>query len=176
MLTCFEIISKFFFLLLIIGKNQHISLRWSLKANQKYYSNGRKHPLPPIYWGGEFAQFFFYDIDERRRYTKKVHPLKAWIGPSMVKRRRRGGFYELGRSWRCLWMRVLNSWRLWETGKTVAGSEFQSLEVIGKKELAKALVRFLSNLTAKGGWALENRVFLVKGAFCVKPSRAEEVK
>ena len=32
----------------------------------------------------------------------------------------------------------------------MAGSEFQSLEVIGIKELAKALVRFLSNLTAKG--------------------------
>ena len=32
--------------------------------------------------------------------------------------------------------------------KTVAGSV--SLEVIGIKELAKALVRFLSNLTAKG--------------------------
>ena len=31
----------------------------------------------------------------------------------------------------------------------MAGSEFQSLEVIGIKELAKALVRFLSNLTAK---------------------------
>ena len=28
--------------------------------------------------------------------------------------------------------------------------EFQSLEVIEIKELAKALVRFLSNLTAKG--------------------------
>ena len=49
-------------------------------------------------------------------------------------------------------------------GKTVAGSEFQSLEVIGIKELANALVRFLSNLTAKGCWAFENRVFLVKGA------------
>ena len=35
-------------------------------------------------------------------------------------------------------------------GTTVAGSEFQYLEVIGIKELAKALVRFLSNLTAKG--------------------------
>ena len=35
-------------------------------------------------------------------------------------------------------------------GKTVAGSEFQSLEVIGIKELGKALVRILSNLTAKG--------------------------
>ena len=35
-------------------------------------------------------------------------------------------------------------------GKTVAGSEFQSLEVIGIKELVKALVRFLSNLTSKG--------------------------
>ena len=33
---------------------------------------------------------------------------------------------------------------------TVAGSEFQSLEVIGIKELAKALVLFLFNLTAKG--------------------------
>ena len=33
--------------------------------------------------------FFFYDIDERRRYTKKVHPLKAWVGPSTVKRGRR---------------------------------------------------------------------------------------
>ena len=42
-------------------------------------------------------------------------------------------------------MRVLNT----ETRKTVAGSEFQSLEVIGIKELAKALVRFLSNSTAK---------------------------
>ena len=29
------------------------------------------------------------------------------------------------------------------------GCEFQSLEVIGIKELEKALVRFLSNLTAK---------------------------
>ena len=34
-------------------------------------------------------------------------------------------------------------------GKTVAGSE--SLEVIRIKELAKVLVRFLSNLTANGG-------------------------
>ena len=34
--------------------------------------------------------------------------------------------------------------------KMVAGSEFQSLEVIWIKELAKALVRFLSNVTAKG--------------------------
>ena len=34
--------------------------------------------------------------------------------------------------------------------KTVAGSEFQSLEVKGIKELAEALVRFLFNLTAKG--------------------------
>ena len=34
--------------------------------------------------------------------------------------------------------------------KSRAGSEFQSLEVIGIKELAKALVRFLSNWTAKG--------------------------
>ena len=33
----------------------------------------------------------------------------------------------------------------------MAVSEFQSLEVIGIKETAKALVRFLSNLTAKGG-------------------------
>ena len=24
----------------------------------------------------------------RRRYTGKVHPLKAWVGPSIVKRRR----------------------------------------------------------------------------------------
>ena len=30
------------------------------------------------------------------------------------------------------------------------GWEFQSLEAIGIKELTKALVRFLSNLTAKG--------------------------
>ena len=46
----------------------------------------------------------------------------------------------------------------------MAGSEFQSLEVIGTKELAKVLVRFLSNLTAKGCRAFENRVFLVKTA------------
>ena len=32
----------------------------------------------------------------------------------------------------------------------MAGSEFQSLEVIGIKELAKAHVRFFSNLTVKG--------------------------
>ena len=36
--------------------------------------------------------FFFYDIDERRRYTEKVHPLKALVGPSIVKRGRRGDF------------------------------------------------------------------------------------
>ena len=35
-------------------------------------------------------------------------------------------------------------------GKTAAGSEFHSLEDIGIKELAKALIRFLSNLTVKG--------------------------
>ena len=55
--------------------------------------------------------FFFHEIDARRRYTGKVHLLKARIGPSIVKRRR-GEFYGLGSSWRCLWMRVLNSWRL----------------------------------------------------------------
>ena len=32
------------------------------------------------------------DIDERRRYTKKMHPLKAWVGLSIVKRGRREGF------------------------------------------------------------------------------------
>ena len=46
----------------------------------------------------------------------------------------------------------------------MAGSEFQSLEVIGIKELAEALVRFLSNFTAMGCRAFENRVFLVKRA------------
>ena len=34
---------------------------------------------------------FFY-IDERRRYTKKVHALKAWVDPSIVKRGRRENF------------------------------------------------------------------------------------
>ena len=38
--------------------------------------------------------FFFNEIDVRRRYTGKVHPLKAWIGPSIVKRRRE--FYGVG--------------------------------------------------------------------------------
>ena len=37
--------------------------------------------------------FFFYDIDERRRYTKKVHPRKALVGPSIVKRRIRGDLW-----------------------------------------------------------------------------------
>ena len=37
--------------------------------------------------------FFFYNIDERRRYTKKVHPLKALVGPSIVKRRIRGDLW-----------------------------------------------------------------------------------
>ena len=46
----------------------------------------------------------------------------------------------------------------------MAGSEFQSLEVIGIKELAKTLVRYLSILTAKGCCAFQNRVFLVKRA------------
>ena len=46
----------------------------------------------------------------------------------------------------------------------MTGSEFQSLEVIGIKELAKALVRFLSNFTAKGCWAFKNPVILVKRA------------
>ena len=39
------------------------------------------------------------------------------------------------------------------------GWEFQSLEVIGIKELAKALVRFLSNLTAKGCWRSKTTCF-----------------
>ena len=38
-----------------------------------------------------FFLFFFYDIDVRRRYTGEVHPPKAWVGPSIVKRRRRRG-------------------------------------------------------------------------------------
>ena len=44
----------------------------------------------------------------------------------------------------------------------MAGSEFQSLEVIGIKELAKALVRFLSD--TKGVLGVRNRVFLIKRA------------
>ena len=36
--------------------------------------------------GSEIAFIFlFNDIDVRRRDTRKVHPLKAWIGPSIVK-------------------------------------------------------------------------------------------
>ena len=31
----------------------------------------------------------------RRRYTGKVHPIKAWIGPSIVKRRRLRRFSDL---------------------------------------------------------------------------------
>ena len=34
-----------------------------------------------------FFFFFLNDIDVRKRYTGKVHPLK--VGPSIVKRRRR---------------------------------------------------------------------------------------
>ena len=34
----------------------------------------------------------FCYIDERRRYSKKVHPLKAFVGPSIVKRGRREEF------------------------------------------------------------------------------------
>ena len=44
-------------------------------------------------FGNIFFFFFFYDIDERRRYTKKVHPLKALVGPSIVKRRIRGDLW-----------------------------------------------------------------------------------
>ena len=40
-----------------------------------------------------FFFFFFYDIDERRRYTKKVHSLKALVGPSIMKRRIRGDLW-----------------------------------------------------------------------------------
>ena len=36
--------------------------------------------------------FYFNEIDERRSYSKKVHPLKAWVGSSIVKRRRRADF------------------------------------------------------------------------------------
>ena len=42
--------------------------------------------------------------------------------------------------------------------------EFQFLEVKGIKELAKMLVRFLSNLRAEGCRAFENRPFLAKRA------------
>ena len=38
-----------------------------------------------------FFVYVFNDIDVRR-YTRKVQPLKAWVGPSIVKRRRRGYF------------------------------------------------------------------------------------
>ena len=36
--------------------------------------------------------FFFNEIDVRRRYTKKVHPQKVWVGPFIVNGRRRGDF------------------------------------------------------------------------------------
>ena len=45
-------------------------------------------------YGHVFFFFFFYDIDERRRYTKKVHPLKALVGPFIVKRGRREDFMD----------------------------------------------------------------------------------
>ena len=40
-----------------------------------------------------YYYFFFNDIDERRRYTKKVHPLKALVGPPIVKRRIKGDLW-----------------------------------------------------------------------------------
>ena len=38
--------------------------------------------------------FFFNDIDERRRYTKKVHPLKAWVGPLHREKKNKRGFMD----------------------------------------------------------------------------------
>ena len=49
-----------------------------------------EHPLQGSFKLTCFLFFFFYDIDKRRRYTKKVHPLKVLVGPSIVKRRIRG--------------------------------------------------------------------------------------
>ena len=46
----------------------------------------------------------------------------------------------------------------------MAGSESQSLEVIGIKDLAKALIQFLHNLTAKGCCEFENRLYLTNKA------------
>ena len=49
--------------------------------------------------------FFFNDIDVRRRYTRKVHPLKAWVGLSIVKIRRKGDFMGwVGVESVCGWM------------------------------------------------------------------------
>ena len=50
--------------------------------------------MAEIFDGESLSQrFFFNEIDARRKYTGKVHPLKAWIGPSIVKRRRKGEFF-----------------------------------------------------------------------------------
>ena len=38
--------------------------------------------------------FFFNDINARWSFTKEVHPLKAWVGPSIVKRRRTWDFMD----------------------------------------------------------------------------------
>ena len=51
------------------------------------FSTQTKDLTRKIFW-----HTFFLMIDERRRYTKKVNPLKAWVGPSIVKRGRRGDF------------------------------------------------------------------------------------
>ena len=63
--------------------------------------------------------FFFSsnEIDVRRSYTKKLHPLKVWLGPSIVKRRRRGDFYGLDRSRRSMWMRSFKQLKVLSRGE-----------------------------------------------------------
>ena len=44
-----------------------------------------------MYWS--IFLFFINDIDVRRRYTKKVHPLKAW--PLHHEKKKKRGFYGM---------------------------------------------------------------------------------
>ena len=112
--------------------------------------------------------YFFYDTDERRRYTKKVHPLKAWVRPSIVKRgSEEEGIYGLGRSWRYLWMWVLKQLKVinrgedggWEWVPISGGQRDKRVGV----SIGSIFIQFDSEgvlsvrkprVSSKGGWLL----------------------
>ena len=109
------------------------------------------------------SKLIINDLDHFHNYGHiwKVHILKAWFGPPSWKEE------EKGILWAGLESQVSVDAGLKQLKVISRGEDgdWEWVPVSGglrDKGVWKALVRFLSNLTAKGCWAFENCVFLVK--------------
>ena len=105
--------------------------------------------------------FLCDDIWHKKKLRQRGTTSLVRVDPYIVKKQE---VWRIGSGLSYLWKRVLKE-RLYVAEKTGWWSEFQSLEVIGINKVANVFVRLVSNLIAKGGWILKNRVFSANEAF-----------